>query len=143
MPLSKLQSEILRLLAAHRDPESYVAGRREPRDIVDLVLIHRDILPLGAVIWAAAEKALGSTPEGLINEIRRLAHYTESDFARVDSDPPVDPVGVMTGLSRLLKNPLPRRDRIGFSALSDRSRRRRANARHGSAERHPFQLRPA
>jgi hypothetical protein len=26
MPLSKLQSQILRLLAAHRDPESYVAG---------------------------------------------------------------------------------------------------------------------
>ena len=26
MPLSKLQSDILRLLAAHRDPESYVAG---------------------------------------------------------------------------------------------------------------------
>lgn len=26
MPLSKLQSHILRLLAAHRDPESYVAG---------------------------------------------------------------------------------------------------------------------
>jgi hypothetical protein len=26
MPLSKLQSELLRLLASHRDPESYVAG---------------------------------------------------------------------------------------------------------------------
>ena len=26
MPLSKIQSDILRLLAAHRDPESYVAG---------------------------------------------------------------------------------------------------------------------
>lgn len=26
MPLSKIQSDILRLLAAHRNPESYVAG---------------------------------------------------------------------------------------------------------------------
>ena len=26
MPLSKIQTDILRLLAAHRDPESYVAG---------------------------------------------------------------------------------------------------------------------
>lgn len=26
MPLTSLQSDILRLLAAHRDPESYVAG---------------------------------------------------------------------------------------------------------------------
>lgn len=206
MPLSKLQSDILRLLAAHRDPESYVAGsawltregprysgdidifhdredrvaragqedvavleaaglavewrrrepafyqaivsragentrlewvvdsdfrffptqrdevfgyvlhpvdlatnkamaavgRREPRDIVDLVKIHHDILPLGAVIWAAVEKALGFTPEGLINEIRRLAHYTASDFDRVDSDPPVDPVAIMTELKSAL-----------------------------------------
>jgi hypothetical protein len=40
--------------------------------------------------------------------------------------------------SRPLKNPLPRRDRIGFSASSDRSRRRRVNAGHGSSERHSF-----
>jgi hypothetical protein len=26
VPLSKIQSDILRLLAAHRNPESYVAG---------------------------------------------------------------------------------------------------------------------
>lgn len=26
MPLSKIQTDILRLLASHRDPESYVAG---------------------------------------------------------------------------------------------------------------------
>ena len=26
VPLSKIQSDILRLLASHRDPESYVAG---------------------------------------------------------------------------------------------------------------------
>ena len=33
MPLSKIQSDILRLLAAHRDPDSYVAGEytTEPR----------------------------------------------------------------------------------------------------------------
>jgi len=115
MPLSRIQIEVLKLLAAHRDPESYVAGatplnlkgprysgdidvfhdreervawvvdsdyrffptmkdeifgyilhpvdlamnkvmaaagRREVRDLVDLVTIHETILPLGAVIWA-------------------------------------------------------------------------------------------
>jgi hypothetical protein len=26
MPLSKIQTDVLRLLASHRDPESYVAG---------------------------------------------------------------------------------------------------------------------
>ncbi|MFZ2446686.1 MAG: hypothetical protein WAW37_10035 [Syntrophobacteraceae bacterium] len=52
------------------------AGRREPRDVVDLVTIHEQVLPLGAVVWAAVGKSLGFTPEGLINEIRRLARYT-------------------------------------------------------------------
>lgn len=162
MPLSKIQTAVLRLLAAHRDPESYVGGstplnrntdreervaataeldssllrehgydvqwirrdpaiytvlvgrasettklewvadsdfrffptitddvfgyilhpvdlatnkvsaaygRREPRDVVDLITINDRILPLGAAVWAAAGKALGFTPEGIINEI--------------------------------------------------------------------------
>lgn len=170
MPLSKIQTDILRLLALHRDPESYVAGstplnrdsraspatsmfsmtrrsawrepprrtarcfwrvatpsngsgarvadsayrffpamqdetfgyvlhpvdlatnkvaaaygRREPRDVVDLLTIHERILPLGAVVWAAAGKALGLTPEGIINEIRRIARYTGADFRRIGS----------------------------------------------------------
>jgi len=51
------------------------AGRREVRDLVDLVIIHDTILPLGAVIWAAVDKSPGFTPEGLIAEIRRNAHY--------------------------------------------------------------------
>jgi hypothetical protein len=72
------------------------AGRHEPRDVVDLVTIHDQILPLGAVVWAAVGKSLGFTPEGLINEIRRLARYTEADFRRVASEPPVDPVVTMT-----------------------------------------------
>lgn len=72
------------------------AGRREPRDVVDLVTIHDQILPLGAVVWAAVGKSLGFTPEGLINEIRRLARYTEADFRRVASEPPVDPAVTMT-----------------------------------------------
>jgi hypothetical protein len=53
------------------------AGRREPRDIVDLLTVNDRILSLGAVVWAAVGKSLGFTPEGLINEIRRLARYTE------------------------------------------------------------------
>ncbi len=78
------------------------AGRREPRDIVDLAMIHEQILPLGAVVWAAVGKALGFTPEGLINEVRRLARYTEADFRRVASDPPVDPATLMTRFRQAL-----------------------------------------
>ena len=78
------------------------AGRREPRDVVDLVMIHEQVLPLGAVVWAAVGKSLGFTPEGLINEIRRLARYTEADFRRVASDPPVDPAATMTRFRQAL-----------------------------------------
>lgn len=78
------------------------AGRREPRDIVDLVMIHNQVLPLGAVVWAGVGKSLGFTPEGLINEVRRLARYTEADFRRVASDPPVDPALTTTQFRKAL-----------------------------------------
>lgn len=78
------------------------AGRREPRDIVDLVMIHEHVLPLGAVVWAAVGKSLGFTPEGLINEVRRLARYTEADFRRVASDPPVEPALTMIQFRKAL-----------------------------------------
>lgn len=193
MPLSKIQTEILRLLAAHRDPESYSGdidvfhdreervaraaqedtalleqsgyaiewqrrdpqihtaivrradesmklewvadsdfrffptirddtfgyilhpvdlatnkvaaayGRREPRDIVDLLAIHQEILPMGAAVWASAWKALGFTPEGIVNEIRRMARYRAEDFLMVASDPPLDPVATMRRLWEILE----------------------------------------
>jgi hypothetical protein len=73
-------------LATNKVAAAY--GRREPRDVVDLLTIHERILPLGAAVWASVGKALGFTPEGVINEIRRMARYTEADFRRVASDPP-------------------------------------------------------
>nr|WP_294521005.1 hypothetical protein [uncultured Rhodopila sp.] len=39
------------------------AGRREPRDVLDLLYIHDRHLPLGAVIWAAVAKAPAIRPE--------------------------------------------------------------------------------
>jgi hypothetical protein len=51
------------------------AGRREVCDLVDLVTVHETILPLGAMIWAAVEKAPGLTPEGLISEIRHTGQW--------------------------------------------------------------------
>ncbi len=78
------------------------AGRREPRDVVDLLTIHDRILPVGAVVWASVGKQLGFTPEGLINEVRRQARYTGADFRRLASDPPVDPSVTMTRLRQVL-----------------------------------------
>ncbi len=79
-------------------------GRREPRDAVDLLTIHDHILPFGAVVWASAGKAIGFTPEGIINEIRRVARYTEADFRRLASDPPIDPIATMTRLREVLSD---------------------------------------
>jgi hypothetical protein len=87
-------------LATNKVSAAY--GRREPRDIVDLLTIHEQILPMGAAVWASAGKALGFTPEGIINEIRRTASYAAEDFRRVASDPPVDPAVTMTRLREVL-----------------------------------------
>ncbi len=87
-------------LATNKVSAAY--GRREPRDIVDLLTIDERILPLGAVIWASAGKTLGFTPEGIINEIRRTARYTDADFRRLASDPPIDPAATMTRLREIL-----------------------------------------
>ena len=87
-------------LATNKVAAAY--GRREPRDVVDLVTIHEHILPLGAVVWASAGKTVGFTPEGIVSEIRRVARYTDSDFQRIASDPPLDPAATMTRLREVL-----------------------------------------
>ena len=78
------------------------AGRRELRDIVDLVTIHETILPLGAVIWAAVEKSPGFTPEGLIAEIRRHAHYPAAEWRALQSSETLDPKDIMARLRAAL-----------------------------------------
>ena len=67
------------------------AGRREVRDLVDVVTVHETILPLGAVIWAAVEKSPGFTPEGLIAEIRRNANYPVAEWNALQMSEPLDP----------------------------------------------------
>ena len=64
------------------------AGRRELRDILDLVTIHETILTLGPLIWAAVEKAPGFTPEGLIAKIRRNSNYSASEWRALSSSEP-------------------------------------------------------
>ncbi len=78
------------------------AGRREVRDLVDLVTIHDTILPLGAVVWAAVEKSPGFTPEGLIGEIRRNANYPAAEWKALRMREPVDPKAVTSRLRAIL-----------------------------------------
>ncbi len=79
------------------------AGRREPRDILDLIYIHDHHLPLGAVIWAAVAKDLGFSPESLITEIRRNARYRADDYADLALVEPVDAGAVARRLKALLE----------------------------------------
>jgi len=78
------------------------AGRREVRDIVDLVTIHETILPLGAVVWAAVEKSPGYTPEGLIAEIRRNSNYPAAEWRALAASEPIDPPAVLAKLRSAL-----------------------------------------
>jgi len=72
------------------------AGRREPRDLVDLMRIHVEHLPLGAVVWAGVVIAPGFTPEGLLNELQRNGRYSAAELERVPADPPVDAADLLT-----------------------------------------------
>ena len=78
------------------------AGRRELRDVVDVVTVHESVLPLGAVIWAAVEKMPGLTPEGLIAEIRRNSNYPRIDWKRLAGTEPLDPLVIMPRLRAAL-----------------------------------------
>jgi hypothetical protein len=78
------------------------AGRREVRDIVDLVTIHETILPLGAVVWAAVEKSPGYTPEGLIAEIRRNCNYPPAEWRALVTKEPIDASAILAKLRTAL-----------------------------------------
>ena len=78
------------------------AGRREVRDLVDLVTIHETILPLGAVVWAAVEKSPGFTPEGLIAEIRRNTNYPAAEWRALLTDKPLNPADILRRLRAAL-----------------------------------------
>jgi len=78
------------------------AGRRELRDLIDLVTIDRSILPIGPLIWAAVEKAPGFTPEGLIAEVRRNSNYPAAEWRSLESSEPFDPVMISAQLRAAL-----------------------------------------
>lgn len=78
------------------------AGRREPRDALDLLYIHDRHIPLGAVIWAAVAKDPGYSPESLIAEIRRNARYRADDYADLALVEPINAGETMRRLRQIL-----------------------------------------
>lgn len=69
---------------------SAAADRREPRDIVDLVTIHENILPLGAVICAAVGRFPGQSPEEMLADIVRHSRFTVAEFHALATEHPID-----------------------------------------------------
>ena len=78
------------------------AGRRELRDIIDLVTVHETILPIGALVWAAVEKSPGFTPEGLIGEIRRNLNHPAEVWRSLAIEKPLEPSAVIERIRGIL-----------------------------------------
>jgi len=148
VPLTKLQSQVLRVLALNREGPRFpgdidffrdsmrlewaagsafrffpaqpddlfgyvlhpvdlnkaaaAADRREPRDIVDLVTIHENILPLGAVICAAVGRFPGQSPEEMLADVTRHSRFTAEEFRVLATARPVD----VPALHRRIRNML-------------------------------------
>ncbi len=67
-----------------------LAGRDEPRDLLDTLYQHREVLSLGAVCWAACGKDPGFTPLSLLDLLRRRGRVRSEDLARLNLAAPVD-----------------------------------------------------
>ena len=89
---------------------SAAADRRTPRDIVDLVTIHRSVLPLGAVICAAVGRFPGLSPEEMLAEIIRHSRFTVEEFRVLATEHPLN----VPELHRQIRNMI--EDAEGFIA---------------------------
>ncbi len=66
------------------------ADRREPRDVVDLVTVHENILPLGAAICAAVGRFPGQSPEEMLADITRHSRFSAEEFRVLATERPID-----------------------------------------------------
>lgn len=67
-----------------------LAGRDEPRDVVDALRFHRGLLGLGPLCWAACGKDPGFTPLSLLELLRRRGRVRAEDLARLALAQPID-----------------------------------------------------
>ncbi|MBW2734470.1 MAG: hypothetical protein JRH20_18955 [Deltaproteobacteria bacterium] len=71
-----------------------LAGRNEARDLLDVLDIHGEMLPLGALCWAAVGKDPGFTPLSLLELLKRRGKFRASDFAKLQTVESVDVVAL-------------------------------------------------
>lgn len=67
-----------------------LAGRDEPRDLLDTLFVHQTVLGLGLLCWAACGKDPGFTPLSLLELLQRRGRVRPEDLARLDLARPVD-----------------------------------------------------
>lgn len=73
-----------------------LAGRDEPRDVIDALHLHGHVLALGALAWAACGKDPGYTPLSLLELLRRRGRIRPEDLARLDLTEPLDVRAIKT-----------------------------------------------
>jgi hypothetical protein len=83
---------------------SAAAERRVPRDIVDLVIIHETMLPLGAVVCAALGRFPGQSPEGMLDDIRRHSRFSTDEFEAVSMNRPIDITDLLRRIHTMIES---------------------------------------
>lgn len=67
-----------------------LAGRDEPRDLLDTLHLHAQLLPLGPLVWAAVGKDPGFSPTSLLELLRRRGKIRPEDIARLHLVAPIN-----------------------------------------------------
>jgi hypothetical protein len=67
-----------------------LAGRDEPRDVIDILHLHRHLLALDALCWAACGKDPGFTPLSLLELLKRRGRIRPEELARLDLAEAID-----------------------------------------------------
>jgi hypothetical protein len=67
-----------------------LAGRDEPRDVLDTLHVHQEVLVLGALCWAACGKDPGFSPLSLLGLLRRRGRVRQEDLDRLDLVKPLE-----------------------------------------------------
>ncbi|MBF0430041.1 MAG: hypothetical protein HQK83_02085 [Fibrobacteria bacterium] len=60
-----------------------LAGRDEPRDLLDTMYVHKEILGLGPLVWAATGKDPGFSPLSLMELLKRRGKIRPEDLSRL------------------------------------------------------------
>ena len=68
-----------------------LAGRDEPRDFIDILFVHDNVLPLAGLVWAAVAKDPGFNPRSLLELLKRRGRHRPEEIDRLWLTAPFDP----------------------------------------------------